>query len=78
MPPTVALPGDKRGQGWSQPCLGSTLGSAGGKQSRAQGPGAAEGLVVCLLAATLVGCCKEIILASISFNLSRSFGPSPR
>lgn len=58
--------------------LGSKLNSAWGKQNWAQGPGVAKDLVACLLAATLVGCCEGIILASISFNLSRGFGPSLR
>lgn len=75
----MALPRENPRQGWGHPPPpGSKLGSAWGKQNWAQGPGAAKDLVACLLAATLVGCCEGIILASISFNLSRGFGPSPR
>jgi len=70
--------GKTNGRAGVRPSLGSILGSAWGKQSWAQGPGVAKDLVACLLAATLVGCCEGIILASISFNLSCSFGPSLR
>lgn len=62
----------------SQPLRAANFSSAWGKQNLVQRPGAAKDLVVCLLAATLVGCCEGIILASIFFNLSRSFGPSLR
>lgn len=76
--PQQPYQGKTHGRAAVTPSLRTKLGSARGKQNWAQRPGVAKDSVVCLLAATLVGCCEGIILASISFNLSRGFGPSLR
>ena len=73
------------------PCQGKTNGKArvtpspaanwalhGENRMGHRGQGWQKALVACLLPATLVGCCEGFILASISFNLSCSFGPSLR